>query len=359
MRLRGLLVAQPLVVVDERVAVVRALVRDAVGDRGAWEVGSAMAETIRATDPAPDRPGRIGRHDVGSGGGPQRRPRRGGHRRRGAAGGRHLRERRVRLPRRRRRDSCARCATRRPSAACGSARRCPTSTARGSAGARLDVDPRRARASRWPTRSGRCSTIGARGRARRSSTSSRTARSTTASSTTTEQAAAVLAGSGDLPVLGLPGGRAAARWPRRRAGRTYREGFPDRGYRAEGDDGVARLLPRSEPGAVLEDPDEIARRAVDLAAGAASTRCACTVTAPPRSRPHAGCAPPWRRPATTLRGVRVRWLPAGPRRALARGRQRRPRSPRLYAGARPGGPRAGRRRRAGGAHRALRRRHRP
>lgn len=74
------------------------------------------------------------------------------------------------------------------------------------------------------------------------------------------QARAVLEGSGDLPVLGLPGAvlleLAAA------AGREVRhEGFPDRAYTAEG-----RLLPRSEPGAVLDDPEQIAARAVELAA---------------------------------------------------------------------------------------------
>ncbi|MEO5851846.1 MAG: 5-oxoprolinase subunit PxpA [Nocardioides sp.] len=73
------------------------------------------------------------------------------------------------------------------------------------------------------------------------------------------QAGAVLAGSGDLPVLGLPGGRllslAAA------AGRrTHTEGFPDRAYDARGG-----LVPRTEPGAVLDDPVLIAARALDLA----------------------------------------------------------------------------------------------
>lgn len=74
------------------------------------------------------------------------------------------------------------------------------------------------------------------------------------------QAAAVLAGSGDLPVLGLPGAvlldLAAA------AGRdTWREGFPDRAYTPAGG-----LVPRSEPGAVLTESAEIAARAVALAA---------------------------------------------------------------------------------------------
>jgi UPF0271 protein len=73
-----------------------------------------------------------------------------------------------------------------------------------------------------------------------------------------EQAAAVLAGSADLPVLGMPGRflDLAAE-----AGRTVRhEGFPDRGYAAGG-----RLLPRGEPGAVLEDADAIAAAALRLA----------------------------------------------------------------------------------------------
>ncbi len=80
------------------------------------------------------------------------------------------------------------------------------------------------------------------------------------------QAEAVLRGSGDLPVLGLPGGAllslAAA------AGRrTVTEGFPDRGYAAaEPGTGLRRLLPRGEPGAVLADVDLIAAHAVGLAA---------------------------------------------------------------------------------------------
>jgi 5-oxoprolinase (ATP-hydrolysing) subunit A len=77
-----------------------------------------------------------------------------------------------------------------------------------------------------------------------------------------EQARAVLDGSGDLPVLGLPGSvllDLAAR-----DGRTvWREGFPDRGYT----DGpwTGRLLPRDQPGALLTDPDEVAARAVAMA----------------------------------------------------------------------------------------------
>jgi 5-oxoprolinase (ATP-hydrolysing) subunit A len=73
-----------------------------------------------------------------------------------------------------------------------------------------------------------------------------------------EQAAAVLDGSGELPVLGMPGqllGRAE------QAGRrVYTEGFPDRGYGADG-----RLLPRDEPGALLEHESDILDQALQLA----------------------------------------------------------------------------------------------
>ena len=80
-----------------------------------------------------------------------------------------------------------------------------------------------------------------------------------------EQAAAVLAGSGRLPVLGLPGSRVLVL--ARAAGReVFHEAFPDRGY-VEGPDGVRRLQPRDQPGAVLTEPAEIARRAVLLAPG--------------------------------------------------------------------------------------------
>jgi UPF0271 protein len=73
-----------------------------------------------------------------------------------------------------------------------------------------------------------------------------------------EQAAAVLAGSDQLPVLGMPGvllTLAAA------AGRTiFHEGFPDRGYTPDG-----RLVPRSEPGALIEDENGIVAQALALA----------------------------------------------------------------------------------------------
>ncbi|MDQ1617303.1 MAG: 5-oxoprolinase (ATP-hydrolyzing) subunit [Actinomycetota bacterium] len=79
-----------------------------------------------------------------------------------------------------------------------------------------------------------------------------------------EQAAAVVRAvldhGGDLPVVGLPGsvllGAAAE------AGlRPVTEGFPDRGYTADG-----TLVPRGQPGAVLTDPTQVASRALELAA---------------------------------------------------------------------------------------------
>jgi UPF0271 protein len=71
------------------------------------------------------------------------------------------------------------------------------------------------------------------------------------------QAAAVLAGSGDLPVLGMPG---ALLTLAAEAGReVISEGFPDRAY--DGD----RLRPRDRPGAVLTDDDAIVAQALALA----------------------------------------------------------------------------------------------
>jgi UPF0271 protein len=72
------------------------------------------------------------------------------------------------------------------------------------------------------------------------------------------QAAAVLDGSGTLPVLGMPG----SLWEQAvAAGRAvWHEGFPDRGY----DEG-GRLLPRGEPGALVTDEDAIVGNALALA----------------------------------------------------------------------------------------------
>ncbi|WP_139980939.1 5-oxoprolinase subunit PxpA [Nocardioides litoris] len=75
-----------------------------------------------------------------------------------------------------------------------------------------------------------------------------------------EQAMAVLAGSGTLPVLGMPGqllDQAAG------LGRlVLHEGFPDRGY-----DDAGRLLPRDRPGALVEGVDAVAAQALRLAPG--------------------------------------------------------------------------------------------
>jgi len=83
-----------------------------------------------------------------------------------------------------------------------------------------------------------------------------------------DQAAAVLEGSGSLPVLGLPG--SAILRLAESAGLTgVREGFPDRGYTAEG-----RLVPRDQPGALVEGKDAIAANAVDMArAGEVASLC--------------------------------------------------------------------------------------
>jgi UPF0271 protein len=74
-----------------------------------------------------------------------------------------------------------------------------------------------------------------------------------------EQASAVLAGSGQLPVLGLPGSVVLAQAAA--AGReAVGEGFPDRGYTTDG-----RLRPRGEPGALVTDREQVAANAVALA----------------------------------------------------------------------------------------------
>ncbi|MEU1090797.1 5-oxoprolinase subunit PxpA [Streptomyces sp. NPDC005892] len=69
---------------------------------------------------------------------------------------------------------------------------------------------------------------------------------------------AVLLAGENLPVLGLPGSRLLAR--AREAGLpAVEEAFADRAYTPGG-----TLVPRGEPGAVVEDPDEVVRRAVGM-----------------------------------------------------------------------------------------------
>lgn len=81
-------------------------------------------------------------------------------------------------------------------------------------------------------------------------------------STHEAQADAVIAAAvafGGLPVLGLAGSAFLARAAA--AGLvTVGEGFADRAYQADGS-----LVPRSEPGALLVDPDRVAAQAVRLA----------------------------------------------------------------------------------------------
>jgi UPF0271 protein len=76
------------------------------------------------------------------------------------------------------------------------------------------------------------------------------------------QATAVVAAvrdySAELPVLGLPGS-AFLRAAEKAGLRTVREFFVDRGYTPEG-----TLVPRSAPGAVLHDPDEVTARVLRL-----------------------------------------------------------------------------------------------
>ncbi len=92
-----------------------------------------------------------------------------------------------------------------------------------------------------------------------------------------EQAAAVLSGSGSLPVLGMPGALLDQAYGSGRV--VLLEGFPDREYDEHG-----RLLSRGLPGAVLDDSAEIARRAVLLAA---SVRSVCVHGDTPGAVEHA------------------------------------------------------------------------
>jgi 5-oxoprolinase (ATP-hydrolysing) subunit A len=92
-----------------------------------------------------------------------------------------------------------------------------------------------------------------------------------------EQARAVVAAIRDvdplLPLVTLPGG-VAARLAEEAGLRVVPEAFPDRAYTAEG-----TLVPRSVPGAVIEAPEVVARRAVRLAvAGEVETLDGAVVT---------------------------------------------------------------------------------
>lgn len=70
-----------------------------------------------------------------------------------------------------------------------------------------------------------------------------------------------------LPLMGLPKS-AIERSADLHGVRFVVEGFADRAYDADG-----HLVPRSQPGAVLTDPAEVAKQAVDLVAWRAETLC--------------------------------------------------------------------------------------
>lgn len=70
--------------------------------------------------------------------------------------------------------------------------------------------------------------------------------------------AAVISYDATLPVLGLPGS-AFLRRAEEAGLRAVREGFADRGYRADG-----TLVPRGEPGALITDPADVAERVLQL-----------------------------------------------------------------------------------------------
>ena len=300
-------------------------VRLAARDRRRARSASAMAETSRHRAWGDDTCGESSLCMSADARGPQRRPRRGGHRRRRPAAAGDVCERRMRVP----------CGQRTRSMRVGAA------TAAASAGVRVGAQVsyddregfgrrphgragRRARPSRWPSRSAVLDEHRRRGRhpgdlpeaARRALQPGRRRRR---------------AGAGGARRLrGAAGPRAARRAdPRARRGRrprrTFLEGFPDRATGRDRTDGV-RLVPRDRPGAVLEDPDEIAARAVAPRA-ATSTRCACTATDPRPSRRRGRSAPRSRRPASASRPSREG--AAGPVRHAPgrRGRARPPRRP--------------------------------
>ena len=97
-----------------------------------------------------------------------------------------------------------------------------------------------------------------------------------------EQAAAVVeavsAAGSDLTILGLPGS-AVLRLAERAGLPTVTEAFADRGYTSSG-----RLVPRTEPGALLTDPEQVAARVVRLVTeGVVRSVDGTDVTVPARS----------------------------------------------------------------------------
>ena len=131
----------------------------------------------------------------------------------------------------------------------------------------------------------------------------------------------------ELPVVGLPGSALLAA----AAGAglaTVREAFADRGYTAAG-----TLVPRSEPGALLDDPEEVAAPSPSARPGGprdgdrrrrgrARGRLGMRPRRLPRGRRHGPCRPKrlvgGRSPAGGLRATadRMRLLPCGDRAIL-------------------------------------------
>lgn len=73
-----------------------------------------------------------------------------------------------------------------------------------------------------------------------------------------DHASAVVNALDGLPLLGLPGSR-SLQLAMSHGIEVYREGFADRRYTDDG-----RLTPRTEPGSVLDDPEQVAAQAVHL-----------------------------------------------------------------------------------------------
>jgi UPF0271 protein len=69
-----------------------------------------------------------------------------------------------------------------------------------------------------------------------------------------------------LVTLAGPKGDQAAAIGERLGLRVAREAFPDRGYTSGG-----TLVPRSSPGALVQDPEQVASRALDMACGKVTT----------------------------------------------------------------------------------------
>ncbi|WP_435771980.1 LamB/YcsF family protein [Nocardioides sp. SYSU DS0651] len=99
---------------------------------------------------------------------------------------------------------------------------------------------------------------------------------------------------GGLPLLGMPGSE-LLRLAREAGLPVVTEGFADRAYRPDGS-----LVPRSEPGAVLADPVDVAAQAVRLASSG-SVRSICVHGDSPAAAAAAAAA----RAALAEAGIRV------------------------------------------------------